>query len=463
MTKNNRKIEPSSFRDPNGYVFYKGNDVFRQVNYSYKNNFDYLYKSGLYKALVQKHYLIPHSRVYQDRSSHNKSYVILKTKKIPFISYPYEWTFDQLKDAALLTLEIQEVALQYGMSLKDATSYNIQFLNGKPVFIDILSFEIYKKDKPWIAYRQFCQHFFGPLLLMSWVDINLNKFLRIYIDGIPLNLVSTMLPKKTYLQFSVLTHIHLHALKQKQLANRQNEYINSSILSKTALTSIIDNLKTAIINLHHNKNDTEWGDYYTFTNYSNKAFKNKEMIINKYIEISKPNLVWDIGANSGLFSRIASQKNIFTVASDIDPIAVERNYTQIKKMNETNILPLVIDLVNPSPALGWSNTERRSLIQRGPADLVMALALIHHLSISNNLPFEKVADFCQKIGKYLIIEFIPKNDSQVQKLLKTREDIFDNYSQLNFEKSFSKKFKIITKDSIHGSSRICYLMKSLKK
>jgi len=442
-------------------VYYRGKTVFRQVNRSYKKDFDLLFDSGLYKALVQQCHLLPHTRLAKNHSTSQSVYATLSTDMIPFVSYPYEWTFSQLKDAALLTLRIQEIALQHGMSLKDASCYNIQFLDGKPILIDLLSFQQYKAGKPWVAYKQFCQHFLGPLLLMSLVDIRLNQLLRIHLDGIPLDLVSKLLPKRTRLSFSIASHIHFHANKQQRFANSQGINRMTRSLSKVALLGIVDNLKTTISKLLYRKKSTEWGEYYTFTNYSDKAFTQKKKLVEKYIQIAKPKTIWDIGANTGEFSRIASQQKIFTVAADLDPIAVEKNYLHVKNNQEKNILPLIIDIINPSSAIGWANTERQSLIERGPVDLVMALALIHHLAISNNLPFNNIADFCHKIGTFLIIEFVPKKDSQVKKLLMTREDIFNNYTQKDFEKSFSKKFKILKKAPVAGSLRTCYLMKAL--
>lgn len=456
------KREPSSFRDPSGYVYYRGKTVFRQVNRSYKKNFDLLYSSGLYKALVQQRYLLAHTRLAKKHSTSQNVYVTLSTDMIPFVSYPYEWTFSQLKDAALLTLQVQEMALQYGMSLKDASCYNIQFLDGKPVLIDLLSFQQYEVGRPWTAYKQFCQHFLGPLLLMSIVDVRLNQLLKIHLDGIPLDLVGKLLPKRTLFSFSIASHIHFHAKKQQQFANSQKIYQTARSLSKIALLGIIDSLKTTISKLSYRKKGTEWGEYYTFTNYSDRAFKQKKKLVEKYIQIAKPKTVWDIGANTGEFSRIASQQNIFTVSADLDPIAVEKNYLHVKKHQEKNILPLIIDLTNPSPAIGWANIERQSLIERGPADLVMVLALIHHLAISNNLPLNNIADFCHKIGTFLIIEFVPKEDSQVIRLLSQREDIFGEYSQENFEKVFGQYFNLLKKKSIPGTKRFLYLMKRKK-
>jgi len=187
----------SSFRDPSGFLFYENDTIYRQINQYYKENYDFLINSGLYKTLVDSEQLIPHEEVNIKPFNPNTSYKIIKPEKIPFISYPYEWCFSQLKNAALTTLDIQKTAMKYDMTLKDCSSYNIQFHNGKAILIDTLSFEKYVEGQIWKGYRQFCQHFLAPLALMSQKDIRLNQLLRIYLDGIPLDLTSKLLPLRT--------------------------------------------------------------------------------------------------------------------------------------------------------------------------------------------------------------------------------------------------------------------------
>jgi len=449
--------ENSSFRDPSGVLFYYNEELYRQINTIYKDEYDLLLNSGLYEELTKKEFLIPHEEVEIQPFEPEKYYKIIKPKKIPFISYSFEWSFSQFKDAALLVLEIQKIAMNYGMKLKDATSYNIQFFNGKPILIDSLSFEKYKEGDFWEAYRQFCQHFFAPLVLMSHKDIRLNQLLRIFIDGIPLDLASKLLPTKTKMVFSILTHIHAHSKSQKHYEDKTPD-LKEKKLSKNSYLGIIESLHSGIKKLSWKSKDTEWGDYYSDTNYSDVAFSEKKAILNDLIEKIKPDRVIDLGANTGIFSRIASNKGIETISYDIDPIAVEKNYLQVKKDNETKLLPLQIDLTNPSPNLGWRNNERMSFMDRGITDTVIALALIHHLAISNNLPFEQITQFFSQICKNLIIEFVPKSDSQVQRLLSTRKDIFDQYTQENFEKTFGNYFKIIESIKVKDSERVIYRM-----
>lgn len=452
----NRKI-PSSFRDPSGFIFFRDSTVYRQVNAVYKENYDQLINSGLYKALVNAELLIPHQEVGLNEAKSDKAYKVIRPEVLHYISYPYEWSFSQLKHAALITLKTQRTALDYGMSLKDSSAYNIQFRKGKAIFIDTLSFGKYREGQPWVAYRQFCQHFFAPLVLMSYRDIRLNKLFRVFIDGPPLDLASALLPFSTYFRFSMLSHIHLHARSQKYYEGKTVD-TDGREMSRLSFLALIDNLESAINGLKWEPRSTEWANYYEGTNYSSDAFQCKKQLVNEFLDKVNPKKIWDLGANTGRFSRLASDKGIQTISFDIDPAAVEKSYLECVEKGETNILPLVLDLTNPSPAIGWENEERMSFLERGPADAVFALALIHHLAISNNLPFGKIADFFNKICNWLIIEFVPKNDSQVQRLLATREDLFVDYKQQVFESEFSKYFKIKASVKITNSERTLYLM-----
>jgi len=448
----------SSFRDPSGFLFTENNTLFRSVNRLYQQNYDYLMKSGLYYKLVENELLIPHKEMESPPDNHDNTYKIIKPELIPFISYPYEWCFSQLKDAALTLLRIQKYALDCNMVLKDASAYNIQYSKGKPVLIDTLSFEIYAENQPWIAYRQFCQHFLAPLSLMAARDIRLSQLLRIYLDGLPLDLVSGLLPISTWFKPALLSHIHLHAKAQKRYEAR-TVATPSPKVRKQSLTALILHLEAAITKLKWLPEGTEWAEYYEDTNYSREAVNHKKRLVDNYLDKSKPAIVWDFGANTGLFSRLSAAKNIETIAFDVDPAAVEKNYLQMRINKESKLLPLWLDLTNPSPSIGWANEERLSLVARGQADTVLALALIHHLAISNNLPLGHIASFLSQTGNFLIIEFIPKHDSQVQRLLRSREDIFDNYSQEYFERAFGQYFFIMESQILPDSSRTIYFMR----
>lgn len=453
---------PASFRDPSGFVFEEGDVLYRQVNKIYQENYDLLMNSGLYERLTAEGLLVPHHEVMDSKRMNSDAYKIICPERIRYISYPYEWCFNQIKDAALLTLDIELIALAHDMTLKDASAYNVQFNKGRPVMIDTLSFEKYIEGRPWTAYRQFCQHFLATLALMSKTDIRLNKLLLAHIDGIPLDLASSLLPSSSWFKIGLLIHLHIHAKTQKKYSVTESTSSNPKkeirSVRKTALIEILKSLRKTVVQLECRFEGTEWGNYYAATNYSDLAARAKQVLVHQFLEKVQPSCIWDIGGNTGVYSRIGTEMGIPTVCFDIDPAAVDFNYQQVRQKNETLLLPLLIDLTNPSPDLGWAGSERDSFVQRGPVDCVMALALIHHLAISNNLPFDKIASFLGKLCKYLIIEFVPKMDSQVQRLLLSREDIFAQYDQVCFEAVFSKYFEIIRKEPIQNSQRTLYLM-----
>jgi hypothetical protein len=450
---------PSSFRDPSGFVFERDGRLFRQVNRSYRDDWDRFVDSGLYQALVDAGWLIAHTEVSLDYAATEKAHTVLEPERVPFISYPYEWCFSQLRDAALLTLKIQAKALEFGLSLKDCSAYNIQFVDSSPLFIDSLSFEQVREGEPWVAYRQFCQHFLAPLALMSHVDIRLHHLLRTYLDGIPLDLASRLLPRRTWANLGLLSHIHLHARAQARYADRPAEPTTRRF-GRTAFLGLVDSLRSTVQRLGWQPGGTEWHDYYGVTNYSQAAFEHKKQLVAEMLKNTTPvpRSVWDLGANTGVFSRIASDLGMPAIAFDVDPAAVEVNYRDSK--GQARVLSLVLDLTNPSPASGWAHEERMSLLQRGPVDVVLALALIHHLAIANNLPFSKIADFFRRICRTLIIEFVPKDDSQVQKLLASREDIFGEYNPDAFEQHFRAAFDLEQRAPIRDTSRILYRMRA---
>jgi len=461
---------PSSFRDPHGFLFERDGVLLRQVNRSYGPDYDKLSaRGGLFDEFIEEGYLVAHQEVDVAPAHPDECHKILRPEKIPFISYPYEWSFSQLKDAALLTLKIQKRALARGFALKDASAFNVQFMGCRPVFIDTLSFESYREGSPWVAYRQFCQHFLAPLSLYAHVDARLAKLSRTSIDGIPLDLASRLLPRRTWLRFGLLSHLHLHARAQRKHASGANAAApGSTTISRSRLVALLDNLESTVRGLQWKAPPTEWGDYYEDTNYTEDAMRAKLELVAAFAKSSSPELILDLGANTGLFTRRArdavatatpgSSAPPYAVACDIDELAVERSYLQGREKGETLFLPLVMDLTNPSPAIGWHHRERESLVGRGGPHLVLALALIHHLAISNNVPFDSLAAFFQAISRRLIIEFVPKSDSQVQRLLATREDVFPNYDQESFEAAFGKFFVIDRSEPIPQSDRRLYLM-----
>lgn len=451
-----------SFKDPSGHVFIKDGQVFRRINECYLDTYCQVRDSGLFKELIDKRLLIEHEVV--SGNGGDDSHIIIRPRMIGFISYPYEWSFSQMKDAALATLEIQRTAISYGFTLKDAHGFNMQFDDGLPILIDTLSFDRWE-HAPWVAYRQFCESFLVPLALMRYRSPYLNSLLTRFLNGIPLEIGSGLLPLRTKLSIPLLMHVHLHASRKATEGNNSlktqklQKLKTSREFSEEAMMGLCMSLEKAIRNLSPPKVDSVWDDYYQSSCiYSEAAFEQKRKFIESILQELHPSVVWDLGCNTGEFSLLAADHGDLVVAIDSDHACVERLYQQAKKEKITNVLPLQMDLANPSPALGWDLQERQSLPERGGCDLAMALALIHHLCISANIPLEYVARFLGRISSRLIIEFVPKDDPQVQVLLASREDIFTGYDQEGFESAFSRHFRISRAEKLADSSRIIYYM-----
>ncbi len=296
---------------------------------------------------------------------------------------------------------------------------------------------------------------------MSQRDIRLSGLLRVHLDGIPLDLASALLPGRSWLSFSTLLHVHAHARSIRRYSSATSDELATrgrSGVSRKGLLGIIDSLESAVRSLEWLPEGTEWAEYEVEHNYGEAGMEEKRRIVGEMLRSIAPATVWDLGANSGEFSRIAAGLGARVVSFDVDPAAVERNYLRARERKERSVLPLVMDLTNPSPAQGWAHEERSSLEQRGPADAVLALALIHHLSISNNAPFGDVASFFAKLSPALVVEFVPKSDPQVERLLVSRRDIFSAYDQGSFEREFTRHFRIVDSVLIGQSGRRLYRM-----
>lgn len=447
----------SSFRDNSGFIFVKNDEVFRIVNSSYSDEYDMLINSGFYERLTKAGALIPHVEVERSVVDDNSSdiYKVLKPQKVDFISYPYEWCFSQLRDAALLTLEINKTALEYGMVLKDASAYNIQFINGKPVLIDTLSFERFE-EKPWAAYRQFCEHFLAPLALMSFRDVRLNQLLKSNIDGIPLDIAGKLLPFSARMKPGIYLHLIVHSKLQNKYSSK-NKKITAPKYSAKALAGLIMSLKATIKGMTYVNRTKTWDEYTGTIN--RQYYDEKKFLTGKYITLSKAKIAWDIGCNTGEISKICAQKGIKTIAFDNDHDSIEKFYKSIREEKAQNILPLVIDINNPSPAIGWNNQERMSLNERQKPGLVIFLALIHHLVVGNNISFEKLSETLKNISPWLIIEFVSNEDEMFKRLIINRKFDEELYSVEKFEEAFIKHFRILEKAKLKNGQRTIYLMK----
>ena len=368
----------------------------------------------------------------------------------------------QYKHAALLTLKIQKFSLENGFTLKDASAFNITFHEGKPIFIDTLSFDFYKENSPWFAYKQFIMHFLGPLVLSQYYGHDYLKTLSHDLEGYSLEKISKILPFKSYLNPTILTNIHLLARYDKKFTLDTKKAKNN--LSKKSQLKLIEILHDYIKNLGVNIN-TEWDNYYYQTNYKEESYNIKKRITREWFSSIKGRNLIDIGGNDGTFSRELKDVANFIIVADIDPNAVQQNYVQLQKNKEKYILPIVVDVLNPASSYGFDNQERFSFINRVKdmkLDGCLALAVIHHITLSGNIPFDLSAKFFSRMAPNLLIEFPTRKDSWVEFLLNSKREFknhFDFYNEENFEKAYSVYFEIIKKETIYSSERIVYSLK----
>ncbi len=449
---------PASYRDPAGFVYTAGGIVYRQVNQSYATQYDMLTATGLYDRLAGEGLLIPHSEIVESPMQGPGHYKTLLPMQLDRLSYPAEWCPGQLRDAALHTLRIQQLAMTLGMTLKDATPLNIQFCNGKPLFIDTLSFDTYNPAKPWIAYRQFCENFLFPLYLHRYALTGTARISIAWPDGIPADVTSRLLPFKSRWNTGAWLHVHLQA----RVGSRQRTTDESDIrlpeakldFSKAKLDRLIEHLQSLITRILPSAHPSAWSNYYEETILGEAYLKAKEQLFRQYLSSIQFADALDMGCNDGFFAKILTETGASVIAVDADWLCIEKLY----EAQNPGILPLCIDLAHPTPATGFQNSERVTFTERASSDLVTALALIHHLALGNNIPLDLIAAYFSQLAKrHLIIEFVPLTDKKAKALVNRKETTPVGYDANTFESAFSQDFTIEKTNVISGTDRILYL------
>jgi len=450
---------PASYRDPSGFIFKKDGLYLRQINPSYFEAYQAIKKAGIYEALWRKGWLIPHKEIKSSATE-----VILEPEQINFITYPYEWSFTAYKHAAQLTLRIQLFLLEKGFSLKDGSAFNITFKNGKAIFIDTLSIEPYREHEPWKALQQFNENFFAPLTLAKYYGSFYLKSLQHRINGFPLKEASRLLPLSSKLNATTYSHIHFLGKKENKETGTLVKDTKHKGLSKSAQIKMLKSLELHINDMSLKEN-TEWSTYYQQTNYEDAAFNLKKDRIASWTQEVSAKKVVDLGGNNGTFGIESLKHAQQVIVSDIDQSAIDHCYNQSIKNKEIRLIPVVTDLLQPAAGIGFNNEERSSFINRIKAyhpDLSMALALIHHITLSGNVPFEMSAAFFSSLSKYLIIEFPDREDSWVQFILDSKRDarhLFNDYNLAHFEKVYGDHFSILKREKLPQTQRTLFLMK----
>jgi len=462
MTSSMAQVNAGSFRDRDGRVYHCQNRVFRGLSESALQTFRQLQEKSFYIKLAESGKLIGTREIdVADNPLPDdikaKWAGFLEHDPVPVISYPYEWTFSMLKVAASLQLHLVERAVSNGFTLKDATPYNIQFVDRKPVFIDIPSFEPLAQGEPWSGYRQFCEMFLFPLFLQAYKGCNFQRFMRADINGVDVQTASALFGFRDRFRKGVMSHVWLQSKLDRRYGG-SSENVRSNLKSagfnKELILVNVRKLQKLVRKLEWEATGSEWGDYTEFHNYSDDDHVRKEDFIRGAITLHKPDTVWDIGCNTGQFSRIAAQQCRQVVATDIDHVAVERLY--LDKNTPANILALVQNIADPSPNWGWRNQERGDLQSRSGPDLILCLALIHHVVISANIPLEEFIDWLAGLTDKLVIEYVSRKDDKVETLLRNKEDKYQDYSRKSLEVSLKRHFDIREKQEVNNGDRLLY-------
>ncbi len=462
--------DSGSFRDPNGRVYVHDGLIFRGLSQQALENFRALQSTDFYQKFSDNKGLIATKEIdrpdWAQGLPGQKSWSgWLEHQSVPFISYPYEWTFSMLRDAALLQLRLMQAALQEGWSMKDATPYNVQFVAGKPVFIDIPSFEPLQKGSAWQGYRQFCEMNLFPLMLLAYKGVGFHSILRGSINGIDVQTAAGLFSARDRLRKGVTTHVWLQAWLDRKYGNSQRNLRNelkTAGLNRELLLANVRKLIKLLKRLEWQADDSEWANYAQFHNYSDADHAAKMDFVKLAAKETQAGTTWDLGCNTGQFSQIAAEYCEQVVAMDADHLAVERLYRNPGIMSSQRILPLVQNLANPSPAWGWNQAERKTLEQRGRPDLVLALALIHHVVISANIPLDNFMDWLASLGSSLVIEFVSRDDDKVVQLLRNRAEQFPDYNQAAFEATLCRHFMIIQQQDLRGGLRTLYFCRPVE-
>jgi SAM-dependent methyltransferase len=457
-------IEAGSFRDRDGRIYRSGDRIIRGISQPALEQFEKLQATRFYQRFLEQGRLVdsrilPPDEVPLAAEIQENWAVFLEHSRIPVISYPYEWTFGMLRDAALLQLELVEAAILEDMTLKDATPYNIQFVSGQPVFIDIPSFETLQPGAPWAGYRQFCEMFLFPLMLQAYKGIHFQPMMRSAIDGIGLQTAGKLFGFGDRFKPGVLTHAWLQAkLDSRYGGTSQNvrSELKSAGFNKELILANVRKMTKLVRKLSWRGEGSEWGSYEEFHNYSESDHLLKESFIGECVAESKANLVWDIGCNTGQFSKIAAKSAAHVVAMDLDHFAVERLYRETRAEGTEKILTLVQNVADPSPNWGWRNRERTDLVTRARPDLILCLALIHHVVISANIPLAEFIEWLSDSSDQLIIEYVSRSDDKVEALLRNKEDKYTDYSRKNLKAKLQEHYTIVRQLSLESGNRFLY-------
>jgi len=450
-------LEPGSFRDWDSRVFYDDGRVLRALSEDGLADWQALARSKLFADAVAEGKLVETSVA---ATPIDGAAAVLEHERIPFVSYPYEWTFAMLRDSALLQLDLLRRALDENLMLKDSSSYNVQWRGTRPVFIDVGSFERLREGEPWAAYRQFCMLFLNPLLLQAYRGIDFRPWLRGSLAGITPVEARHVLSSRDLVRRGVLTNVALHARLERKHDESSRDVkteLKRAGFKKELIVANVRRLEKLVRGLEWKPGASEWSGYEATTSYDEADAARKEAFVRDVVQAREWGLVWDIGCNEGRHSRIAAENARYVVALDGDAAVVDRLYRKLAAEGEAAILPLAVDVTDPSPALGWHGLERQTLEQRARPDLTLCLAVLHHVSIGSNVPVAEFLSWLAELRTALVIEFPTRDDPRVTALLQRKKDgAHPDYDREPFERALAERFEIIRSEELSSGTRILY-------
>lgn len=460
------EFEPGSFRDPHGRVLLAPDGVYRALSETGLADWRALEDSGLAAELIAAGKLVDTHLADEAEAGAVLAELpgtpagVLRHQRIPFVSYPYEWPFAMLRAAALLQLELTERALDHGLILKDATPYNVQFVGSRPVFIDVSSFERLRDGEPWAGYRQFCMLFLYPLMLQAYRGVDYQPLLRGSVDGIPPAQMAALM-KGTRLKSGLMSHVRLHARLEASSAEKAGTEVRGELrkakFSTELIRSNVRKLRKLVEGIDWEAGRSTWSSYREQNTYSDDDDRAKAEFVRSAAEATPSKLSWDLGANDGAYSRIAAEHAETVVALDLDHATVDGLYRRLREQGDETIVALVGNLVDPSPGLGWRGMERRRMEDRGEPGLVLALALVHHLSITGNVPMAELLDWFAALGAPIVIEFPTREDPMVKRLLAAKaEGLHADYELGEFERLLGERFEVSGREQLPSGTRVLF-------
>jgi hypothetical protein len=455
------QVDAGSFRDPDSRVFTDNGSVYRALSARGLEDFEAFAASRLFAASQQDGSVVTTTRADVAApgvlAQGDPTAAVLEHERIPFVSYPYEWCFGMLKDAALLQLDLLDRALTEKLSLKDATPYNVQWEGTKPTFVDVGSFERLRGNEPWIGYRQFCTLYLYPLMLTAYRGVSFQPFLKGSLEGIQPADAAALLPRKKGVTINARLLARLERRQGDKTARDTNAKLAKAGFKPEIIQAQVRRLRRLVAGLEWKTSQTAWTEYDDNNRgYGEPDLEAKRAFVAGAAERVQPRLAWDLGANDGAFARHVAPHAQQVVAMDFDHETVEHMYRALKSQGPANVLPLVVDLCDPSPARGWGLAERSPLAGRGRPQLTLSLALIHHLSITRNIPVRAVLEWLRSLGGTHVIELPLRDDPMVQRLLAAKRDdeAHPDFNRAPFEAALEELFEV--RDRLELTSRVLY-------